>query len=192
MTTESRRNRQHTGPSVHVVRARKLLVGGLAGGLGAGLVAVIIFTVVEGSQGLGSAAFGAALVLFFYAVGQLVMVRLADSGARTLLTGSMASYVGRVVVLGLILLIFSEHAHSWTWIDARALFIGAIAVVAGWIFVEMLVFSRLRIAIYDTDYQSPETGEPAADQDQLRESADDRTAERPSAGAGQVDKGVGQ
>lgn len=163
MTTESPQNRQHAAPSVHVVRARKLLYGGLAGGVGAGIIAVIIFTIAEGTRGLGSAGFGAALVLFFYAVGQLVMVRLADAGARTLLSGSMASYVGRVVILGLILLIFSEHAHSWTWVDARALFIGAIAVVAGWIAVEMVVFSRLRIAIYDTDYQPPETDDHSAD-----------------------------
>jgi hypothetical protein len=74
----------------------------------------------------------------------------------------MASYVGRVVILGLILLIFSQHTDSWTWVDSRALFIGAIAVVAGWIVVEMVVFSRLRIAIYDTEYQPPAPGDQAA------------------------------
>jgi MFS family permease len=177
MTTDTPRSREGTGPSIHVVRARKLLFGGLAGGLGAGLLVIIVYTIIEGTRGLGSAAFGAALVLFFYAVGQLVMVRLADAGARTLLMGSMASYVGRVVILGLILLIFSQNAHSWTWLDTKALFVAAIAVVAGWIVIEMVVFSRLRIAIYDTEY------EPPTDDHRTDHQADHRTDHQTGAGA---------
>ncbi|GAB3928438.1 hypothetical protein GCM10011575_12370 [Microlunatus endophyticus] len=178
MTTESHRNRDAAGPSIHVVRARKLLLGGLAGGVGAAILAIIAFTIIEGTRGLGSTAFGAGLVLFFYAVGQLVMVRMADAGARTLLMGSMVSYTGRVVILGLILLIFSQHAHSWSWVDARALFIGAIAVVAGWILVEVVVFSRLRIAIYDTEYQPPASADQAADQDLGSGSHDGRSGDK--------------
>lgn len=155
MTTESPSHRSDSGPSIHVVRARKLLLGGLAGGVTAAIICLIIFTVIGGTRGLGSAALGAGMVLFFYAVGQSVMVAFADAGARTLLLVSMASYVGRVVVLGLILLIFSSQADAWTSLDPFALFIAAIAVVAGWIVVEIVVFSRLRISVYDQPYEGP-------------------------------------
>ena len=36
-----------------------------------------------------------------------------------------------------------------------AIFVTTIAVVAGWIAVEIWVFNRLRIGVYDTEYVSP-------------------------------------
>ena len=69
MTTAShehaRAERTH-GPSIHVVRARKLLYGGLAGGLAATVVSLVIFGIVDGTRGLVSAALGSGMVLFFY------------------------------------------------------------------------------------------------------------------------------
>lgn len=159
MTTESPRTRKATGPSIHVVRARKLLIGGLTGGLAAAIICLIIFGVVGGSKGLGSAALGAGMVLFFYVVGQLVMVAFADAGARTLLSVSMASYTGRVVILGIILVIFQSNRDTWLAIDARAVFVAVIAVVVGWLVVEVIVFRRLRIGIYDSGYEAPGAGE---------------------------------
>ncbi|QGN32314.1 hypothetical protein [Microlunatus sp. Gsoil 973] len=155
MTTESPRTRNTAGPSIHVVRARKLLYGGLVGGCSAALVCVIIFGITGGVKGLASAALGAGMVLFFYVVGQLVMVAFADAGARTLLSVSMASYTGRVVILGLILVIFQNNRDAWAAIDTRAVFVAVIAVVAGWLIVEVLVFRRLRIGIYDSEYEAP-------------------------------------
>jgi hypothetical protein len=137
---------------MHVRRARKLLYGGLTGGLTAGLICIVIFTAIDGLWGLGSSALGVGMVLFFYAVGQLVMVQFANAGARTLMAVSMTSYTGRVVILGLILLIFSNHRDTWPAIDANAIFIATVAVVAGWLVVEVYVFRRLRISIYDSEY----------------------------------------
>lgn len=161
MTTDSPSSRSTSGPSIHVVRARKLLFGGLAGGGAAALICLIILTVLNGTTGLASAALGAGMVLFFYAVGQLVMVRFADAGARTLLMVSLASYTGRVVILGLLLLIVNNNRDNWTAIDAMSVFITAVAVVVGWLVVEVFVFNRLRISIYDQQYESP--AEPASE-----------------------------
>jgi CHASE2 domain-containing sensor protein len=140
------------GASVHVRRARKLLLGGLAGGVTATVVCLIVFAVLHGSDGLASAGLGAATVLFFYAVGQLVMVRFADAGARTLLAVSMASYTARVVLLGLLLLFYNGHRDSWPDLVPMGVFVTTIAVVAGWLLAEVYVFSRLRIGHYDTEY----------------------------------------
>ncbi|HEY5784296.1 MAG TPA: hypothetical protein VIT65_05935, partial [Microlunatus sp.] len=130
-----------SGPSIHVVRARKLLFGGLIGGLAAAVLCLVLFTVLDGTRGFASAALAAGMVLFFYGVGQLVMVAFADAGARTLLAVSMASYTGRVVALGLVLLVYNRNSDTLSlW--PMAIFITTIAVVVGWIAVEIWVFSR--------------------------------------------------
>ncbi len=144
-----------SGPSIHVVRARKLLYGGLLGGIVATVVCLVLFTVLYGTDGLISAAIAAAMVLFFYLVGQLVMVMFADAGARTLLAVSMTSYTGRVVVLGLVLLFYARYSAQWPTLVPMAIFFTTIGVVVGWLAVEIYVFSRLRIGIYDTEYQTP-------------------------------------
>ena len=144
-----------TRPSVHVERARKLLVGGAVGGLAASLVCLVAFGLAWGVPGLLSAALAAAMVLFFYGVGQYVMVLFADAGARTLLAVSMASYTTRVVALGLVLLVYNNNADALSALRPMAVFVTTIAVVAGWLAVEVFVFSRLRIGAYDTEYVAP-------------------------------------
>jgi len=163
MTTESRQPETETisvaGPSVHVRRARKLLLGGLVGGVSAAVLCLVVFALLDGSAGLASAALGAGTVLFFYAVGQLVMVFFADAGARTLLAVSMASYTTRVVLLGLLLLLYNQNADRWPQLVPMAVFVTTIAVVAGWLLVEVYVFSRLRIGHYDAEYVAPSRGD---------------------------------
>ena len=101
-------------PSVHVERARKLLIGGAVGGVAAALVSLGVMGVTYGRSGVVSALLAAAMVLFFYGAGQLVMVRFADAGARTLLVVSMTSYTARVIILGLVLLAYSRNADRWS------------------------------------------------------------------------------
>jgi hypothetical protein len=149
-------------PSVHVERARKLLIGGAVGGVAAALVCLAAMGATYGRSGLVSALLAAAMVLFFYGVGQLVMVRFADAGARTLLVVSMTSYTARIVILGLVLLVYNRNADRWSMVTPMAVFITTMAVVAGWLIVEVVVFSRLRIGAFDTEYVAPSTG--ASDQ----------------------------
>ena len=144
-----------SGPSIHVIRARKLLFGGLVGGGSAAVLSMVLFAALDGTRGLASAELASAMVLFFYGVGQLVMVAFADAGARTLLAVSMASYTARVVVLGLVLLLYNKHKEVFPELWPMAIFVTTIAVVAGWIAVEVWVFGRLRIGVYDTEYVSP-------------------------------------
>jgi hypothetical protein len=158
MSVQSRHERvakPAVAPSIHVVRARKLLLGGAIGGVGATLICLVGFGLGYGRSGILSAALAAAMVLFFYGVGQYVMVLFADAGARTLLTVSMTSYTARVVVLGLVLLLYSKNHDAWPSLTPMVIFVTTIAVVAGWLVVEVFVFSRLRITAYDTEYVSP-------------------------------------
>ncbi len=157
MTVDSRSERRTSArrPSIHVVRARKLLRGGAFGGISAAVLSVVSMTIVYGRSGLVSALLAAAMVLFFYGAGQYVMVRFADAGARTLLMVSMMSYTARIVILGLVLLLYSQHRADWPSLTPIAIFITTMAVVAGWLALEVLVFSRLRIGAYDTPYKAP-------------------------------------
>jgi hypothetical protein len=148
-----------SGPSIHVIRARKLLLGGLVGGVTAALLSLVGFGLGYGWSGFISAALAAAMVLFFYGVGQYVMVLFADAGARTLLMVSMTSYTARVVILGLVLLLYSKYHEVWPTLRPMAIFVTTIAVVAGWLIVEVFVFSRLRIGAYDTEYVPPSNTE---------------------------------
>jgi len=116
---------------------------------------VVLFALLAGRAGLVSAALAAVMVLFFYAAGQLVMVRFADAGARTLLAVSMSSYTARVVLLGLLLLVYENNRDTWPGLLPMGVFVTTIVVVAGWLLVEIYVFSRLRIGHYDTEYAAP-------------------------------------
>ncbi|HEY5821801.1 MAG TPA: hypothetical protein VIT20_07485 [Propionibacteriaceae bacterium] len=143
------------GPSIHVVRARKLLLAGAVGGLAAAIISIVVMTGVYGRSGLVSALLASAMVLFFYGVGQALMVQFADAGARTLLIVSMMSYTGRIAVLGFVLLFYQRNAERWATLTPLAIFITTMVVVAGWLVVEVFVFSRLRISAYDTEYAAP-------------------------------------
>ena len=142
-------------PSVHVQRARKLLLGGTVGGLATTLLCLFGFGLGYGMPGLVSAALAAAMVLFFYGAGQYVMVLFADAGARTLLAVSMASYTTRVVLIGLVLVLYNRYYESWPTLVPMVIFVTTILVVVGWLAVEVVVFTRLRIGIYDTEYVPP-------------------------------------
>jgi hypothetical protein len=131
------------------------------GGLAAAALCLIGFTIGYGGPGLASAALAAAMVLFFYGVGQYVMVLFADAGARTLLTVSLCSYTTRVVVLGLVLVLYNRYHQIWPTLVPMVIFVTTIAVVAGWLIVEIFVFSRLRIGVYDTEYVPPSGGDSA-------------------------------
>jgi hypothetical protein len=149
------------GPSIHVIRARKLLRGGAVGGVAASALCLAGFALGYGWPGVLSAGLAAAMVLFFYGLGQYVMVLFADAGARTLLTVSMCSYTTRVVVLGLVLVLYNRYHQTWPTLVPMVIFVTTIAVVAGWLTVEIFVFSRLRIGVYDTEYVPPAAGASA-------------------------------
>ncbi|GAB2576139.1 hypothetical protein [Microlunatus antarcticus] len=148
--TNPRAGRARPRPSVHVERARKLLMGGLLGGVSAAVLSMIGFGIGMGARGLASAALASVMVLFFYSVGQLVMVRFADAGARLLLSVALASYTGRVVVLGLVLLLYARFSDRFPVLPI-VVFLSTVAVVVGWLVVEVIVFSRLRISAFDAN-----------------------------------------
>ncbi|GAA1436558.1 hypothetical protein GCM10009616_36730 [Microlunatus lacustris] len=142
-------------PSVHVARARRLLRGGLAGAAAAALVSLLVAGFVHGLDGVLSAAVAVAIVLFFYGVGQYVMVRSADAGAWTLMAVSMVSYGFRAGVLGVVLWTFVTYADRWPAMIPGVLSATTVAVVVGWLAAEIWTFAHLRIGVFDAEYVPP-------------------------------------
>lgn len=147
------------GPSLASVRARRLLAGGLAGAHLTASLCLAVFGFRDGLAGLATAALSAALVVLFYTVGQWVQVRVADAPARTIFLTSVASYVARVSVLGVLLVAYLRLADGTSQLLAVPMVITAVATVVGWLTGEVIVFSRLRILNFDEPIQVDERGQ---------------------------------
>lgn len=138
-----------SNPSVAARRASRLLTGGLIGAHGTAVACAGFFAVSDGITGLLSAAFGAALVIGFYTVGQAVQVRVADAPATRVFRASIVSYIARVTALGGVLALYLHLAGGAGPLHSAALAITAVATVVGWLTGEVLTFSRLRIPNFD-------------------------------------------
>lgn len=143
-------------PSVASSRARALLVAGLVGAHVAALTCVGVFLVTDGLPGAASAALAAAMVVFFYTVGQLVQVRYADAPARDLMRISVASYIARVTALGGLLALYVTLGTDAERLRPVPVAVTAIATVVAWLGCEAYAFRRLRIPHFD----EPENGAP--------------------------------
>jgi len=107
-----------------------------------------------------SAAFGAALVIFFFSLTLLVMKRTADLPPTTVMIVVMLTYTFKVIVLGVAMFLLRDV--SWVSGYAVGLTITVCALV--WLFFEMRSYKRLRIFAYDPD------GEAALDAPSCRPS----------------------
>jgi fumarate reductase subunit D len=132
------------------MRARKLLQAGLVGGHAAGICCVGVFGVGLGLPGGASAAIFAAVTLLFFTIGQAVQIIVADADPRVVLVASVSSYIGRVSVLGLVLLFALNNMDSLTFIRPVAVVVTVFTVVVGWLGAEFWAYSKLRIPVFDT------------------------------------------
>lgn len=141
--------------SVEAQRAQKLLVAGLVGGHAAAFTVVGLFWALAGTEAAASAAIAAAVTLAFYTIALAVQVVVANARPKTVLVASLASYISRVSVLGLLLALAVSQADRWSWLDPVALVVSTIAVVLGWLGFELHAFSKLRIPAYDLTRDPP-------------------------------------
>lgn len=130
-------------------RAIRLLNAGLVGGHLALLSCVVIFGIVRGPSGLLWSLLSGLVTALFFTVGQGIQVLVADAAPKTVFAASMTSYVVRAAGLGGLL----AWAQAWNGrlagLDPVAIAVTAIAVVIGWLGVEIYVFTRLRIPSFD-------------------------------------------
>jgi ATP synthase protein I len=124
----------------------QLLRGSLLPTVVAALVCIVV-GLFSSPKAAWSAAFGAALVIFFFSLTLLVMKRTADLPPTTVMIVVMLTYTFKVIVLGVAMFLLRDV--SWVSGYAVGLTITVCALV--WLFFEMRAYKRLRIFAYDPD-----------------------------------------
>lgn len=146
------------GPGALVLRARTLLVAGLLGGHVAAILVVVLSGMLQGPRAAASAAIAAVVTIAFFAIGQGVQVIYANADPRRVLVAALLSYFLRVGVLGSLLAIAMRSARVAAALSPEAIFAGAVVTLLGWLTVELVAWKRLRIPVYDTEYDGPDNG----------------------------------
>lgn len=129
-----------------------MLRGGIVPATAVGLVAIVVFAVVQGGLGAAGAVL-ATLVVLLSTVSTLVVLRmLAGMDPRVVLMGALVAYFFKVMLLGIFLLLF-RHAD---WLSPLAFAVTAIIVSLAGTIGEIVAFTRVRTFIYDELSQAPE------------------------------------
>lgn len=128
-------------------RAVRLLRAGLIGGAAAVVPAAVGCAVAYGPQVLPAVALAAGVALLFFTLGQVVQVVFADADPVQVLVVSLLSYAVRVGGLAAFAVLV---ARLMPGVNALSLAITVIAVVIGWLAVEIWAFGRLRIPAFDS------------------------------------------
>ena len=122
-----------------------MLRGGVVPSIAVAVVAVIVSTLVSGSLGLAGSALAAVLVVVSTASTMLILRRMAGLDPRVVFMGAMVSYLFKVMLLGIFLLVF----RNADWLSPIAFAVTAIVVSLAGTIGEIVAFTRVRTYIYD-------------------------------------------
>lgn len=117
-----------------------------------GVVAVLVVTVVRGSDALAGAALGFVVPVLFFASGFGLMSRLVRSSSPGAFAAvALSVYLGQVLLLLLFLMAF----RNADWIDGTALGMVALVVTVVWQGFAMLALRKARVFVYDPPSEEP-------------------------------------
>ncbi len=136
-------------------RARALFRAGGLGGVVLAVLVVLAFLFLRGPDAGLSALVAAAVTLGFLGLGQWVQVRMADAPPVTMMMAWLVSYLLRVGVPGIFLVVAMARPEYVATMDRTAVAASTVAAVVGWLAAEIRAYSRLRIPVFD---QTDDTG----------------------------------
>jgi ATP synthase protein I len=122
-----------------------MLRGGILPSLAVGVLAVAVFTAVQGSLGAAGSALATVLVVVSAASTMLFLRRMAGLDPRVVFLGAMVGYFFKVGLLGVFLLVF----RTADWLSPMAFAVTAILVSLAGTTGEIVAFTRVRTYIYD-------------------------------------------
>jgi ATP synthase protein I len=122
-----------------------MLRGGLVPAAIVGVVALILFTVVQGSLGAAGSALAVVVVLVSSVSTLLILRRMAGLDPRVVLMGALVAYFFKVMLLGVFLVAF-RHAE---WLSPLAFAVTAIVVSLAGTIGEIVAFTKVKTFIYD-------------------------------------------
>ena len=99
------------------------------------------------------ALLGSGLTIGFFGLAQLVQAVVAECKPSTILWASVASFVVRVTILGVILYLVLASQYM-DHVNPHALMASLLVCTTVWIGASMLTLLNLRIPVYDFEYQS--------------------------------------
>lgn len=107
---------------------------------GVGVIAVIIGTITEGSRGLLAAVLGAAVVIAFFAIGQIIVGRVLRNNPALALNVALLVYVVQIGALFVLLIVLREA----TFFAPRVFAFTVLACALTWTLGSVIGFTRTR------------------------------------------------
>lgn len=121
-----------------------MLRGSLIPTLVVGVVAVVVAVVGAGTPGLIGAALALAIVVLSFSATLLVMRWAAKNGPANVMAAALATYMGKILVLGVFLVLFGRAS----WLDGPAFGLTAIACAIAWLVFEARAYYRMRVLVF--------------------------------------------
>ena len=122
-----------------------MLRGGVLPSVAVGVVAIAVFTAVDGALGAAGSALATVLVVVSAVSTLLFLRRMAGLDPRVVFLGAMVGYFFKVGLLGVFLILF----RNADWLSPMAFAVTAIAVSLAGTIGELVAFTRVRTYIYD-------------------------------------------
>jgi hypothetical protein len=122
-----------------------MLRGGAVPAAIVGVVALVVFTVLDGALGASGSLLATAIVLVFSASTLVLLRRMVGVDPRVVFLAALIGYFTKVMLLGAFLLLFRDA----DWLSPIAFAITAIAVSLAGTAGEIVAFTRTKTLIYD-------------------------------------------
>lgn len=138
------------------VRARQMLVGGLALGHGVGIAIIGLGFAIGGVDAALTAALGFAAVVIFYSIGQALEVVASEMEPMQGMALVLISYAVRVIGIAAGLWAILSLPAVAPRVEGGWLVLSVAGTVCGWVTGVVLVASRQRVPVYDHEYEPPQ------------------------------------
>jgi ATP synthase protein I len=129
-----------------------MLRGGIVPAVAVGVVALAVFTAVDGALGAAGSALAIAVVLASTVSTLALLRRMAGLDPRVVFLGAMVGYFFKVGLLGVFLLVF----RNAEWLSPLAFAVTAIVVSLAGTIGEVVAFTKVKTYIYDEPAPAPE------------------------------------
>lgn len=131
---------------------RAMIRGGAVPTLVVGALALVVSVVVDGGRGAVGSLLATAVVVASFSSSLLLMGRMARLNPLAVLPIALLSYVTKVGLLGLMLLLLGGAE----WMSDRAFSLTAVVGAMVWLAGEVRAFTRVRTLVFDDAGPGPE------------------------------------
>lgn len=121
-----------------------MLRGALVPTLVAAVVCVAV-SLTKGTPGVIGSLLAAAVVVASFSSSLLVMRRTARSNPNSVMAAALATYMGKIGLLGLMLVLLIDAE----WLSGTAFALTAMVCAAVWLGFEVRAYSRMRTLVFD-------------------------------------------